>query len=98
MTGLNGMTRPFHAVVLALSVLGLGAVSTPAVAQNGQKTGAKAQALDEYSYNFEVDFLDGNDLQGDGPRITVRDRAARVLLIRPRTSFALELIKSAENL
>jgi hypothetical protein len=95
--GLNAMTRPFH-TMLGLLVLAFGVGASPVFAQNAAKSSAKTQPVDEYSYNFEVDFLDGNDLKGDGPRITVRGGAARVLLIRPRTSFAAELIKSAENL
>lgn len=54
-------------------------------------------AVDAYSYDFETDFLDGDDLKGDGPRLVVRPGSLRVLLIRPRTSFTVELIKSTET-
>lgn len=59
----------------------------------------KTQPAEEgYTYHIETDFLDGSDLRGDGPRLVVRKAAARVQLIRPRTSFVSELLKSTEAL
>lgn len=79
-------TRPV--LLLSLSVFTL---AGPALAQTApQESG--------YSYDMEVDFLDGSDLKGDGPRLVVRGKHARVLLIRPRTTFVPELLKSTETL
>lgn len=82
------MNRLIRALPLALLL-----TASPALAQ-------KSKASDEpgYSYKFETDFVDGNDLPGDGPRIVVRGSFARVLLIRPRTSFKPELVKTLETL
>jgi hypothetical protein len=59
---------------------------------------AQAEEAGDYEYQFEAEFLDGKLLHGDGPRIVARPRPARTLLIRPRTSFTRELLKSIEHL
>ena len=51
-----------------------------------------------YGYSFDDDPLHSG---GFGPKdqlIRVRKKAARATLIRPRTSFVYELIKSVEDL
>lgn len=83
------MTLRAFTLPVALTVLAFPTFAHAAAADApGNATG--------YSYEFEVDFLDGDDLVGDGPRITVRHGHARVLLIRPRTSFKPELLKTLE--
>jgi hypothetical protein len=78
---------------LSLSLL---AVSVSTVAAPARAESANSEP--GYSYEMETDFVDGGDLKGDGPRITVRGKYARVLLIRPRTSFVQALLKSTETL
>jgi hypothetical protein len=83
------MTR-FACFALPLALL---FAAAPALAEN-----VKSEAEPGYSYVFQTDFVDGDDLTGDGPRIVVRGGPARVLLIRPRTSFMAELLKTTETL
>ncbi len=66
-------------------------------------TGANAEPTNEkssggYSYIFESEFLDGDSLTGDGPLLKVRTGSGYIPLIRPRTSYVRELVKSVENL
>jgi len=78
-------------LLYALLPAALVSIAGPVFAQNdADETG--------YSYEFKVDFLDGDQLQGDGPRLVVMGTHARVLLIRPRTSFVAELIRTTEAL
>jgi hypothetical protein len=77
---------------LTCSSIAIAVAALPAVA-----LGAPAPTEPGYSYDFETDFVDGDELTGDGPRIVVRTGSARVLLIRPRTSFRAELLKTLET-
>lgn len=67
-------------------------------------TTASAQGRGDRSSEVEVmDFLDGDQVTGDlvGPWeeiMTTRRRALRESLIRPRTHFQQEMLKSVENL
>ena len=66
--------------------------------------GAKAELKSEdkfeggYGYHFDDDPLAAGGFGPNDSRIRVRDNAARATLIRPRTSFITELLKSVENL
>jgi hypothetical protein len=51
-----------------------------------------------YQYNFGDDPLQAAGLEPLGARIRVASRAARATLIRPRTAFVLELLKSVEHI
>ncbi len=53
---------------------------------------------DGYGYVFTDDVMQAGAFTPDDPRITVISRAVRVTLIRPRTAFIAELLKSAESL
>ena len=78
------------AVVTGLFAL---AVSSVAFAQvKDQKTN------DGYGYTFEDDPLNAGGFGPNDATIRVRPRAARTTLIRPRTSFVPEMLKSVENL
>jgi hypothetical protein len=70
------------------------AVSSSALAQGikDQKTS------DGYGYTFEDDPLNAGGFGPNDATIRVRPRAARTTLIRPRTSFVPEMLKSVENL
>ncbi len=84
---------------LAASLL-LGSVClfTSSVALADEDFKASPQDEDGYTVEFRPDFLDGAGLDGSGPLIVVRPPSARTLLIRPRTSFVTELLKTVENL
>ena len=64
---------------------------------------ASASAQGRESEEQVMDFLDGDQVTGDlvGPWeeiMTTRRRALRESLIRPRTHFQQEMLKSVENL
>lgn len=51
-----------------------------------------------YGYTFDDDPLNAGGFGPNDATIRVRPRAARTTLIRPRTSFVPEMLKSVENL
>lgn len=53
---------------------------------------------DGYSVKFIDDLLAGDGLGAGGPMLVVRPQGVRVTLIRPRTSFVNEMLKSVENI
>jgi hypothetical protein len=87
---------------LARSIALAAAVVTLAVPALASAQGQKAQAaapVDDgrgYEYKFEDDDLLGGGIGGDTPMIRVGSKAIRAQLIRPRTSFVPELLKSAD--
>ena len=61
--------------------------------------GIKSEDTDEgYGYTFDDDPLAAGGFGPNDATIRVRPRAARTTLIRPRTSFVPEMLKSVENL
>ena len=69
-------------------------VSTAAFAQV-----SKTEDTNEgYGYTFDDDPLAAGGFGPNDATIRVRQRAARTTLIRPRTSFVPEMLKSVENL
>jgi hypothetical protein len=69
-------------------------VSSSAFAQNIRTEDTK----EGYGYTFEDDPLAAGGFGPNDATIRVRPRAARTTLIRPRTSFVPEMLKSVENL
>lgn len=63
---------------------------------------AMAQGKDKkeegYGYNFEDDPLNAGGFGPNDATIRVRPGPVRTTLIRPRTSFVPEMLKSVENL
>ena len=60
---------------------------------------AASEDTDEgYGYTFDDDPLAAGGFGPNDATIRVRARAARTTLIRPRTSFVPEMLKSVENL
>ena len=57
-----------------------------------------AQEQDSTEYTFGDELVPGDLQRPEGERLFVRKDRARESLIRPRTSFARELWKSAEDL
>lgn len=51
-----------------------------------------------YGYEFDDDPLSAGGFGPNDATIRVRPRAARTTLIRPRTSFVPEMLKSVENI
>ena len=85
---------------LALSVVAAGMtllLAAPAFAQDAAAGGGKGDG-DGYGYEFEDDPLNAGGFGPNDATIKVRPRAARTTLIRPRTSFVTEMLKSVENI
>ncbi len=79
----------FRITVVALALV---ALSPMAMAQ-GEGEGGEG-----YGYEFEDDPLNAGGFGPNDATIRVRPKAARTTLIRPRTSFVKEMLKSVENL
>ena len=58
----------------------------------------KKEGGEGYGYEFDDDPLSAGGFGPNDATIRVRPRAARTTLIRPRTSFVPEMLKSVENL
>jgi hypothetical protein len=71
----------------------------PAAAAAGA-TGVKTieTGKEGYGYSFVDDPLGAGGFGPNDANIRVRVSAARVTLIRPRTSFVTEMLKSVENI
>ena len=89
-------------VKVALSVVAAGLtllLSVPAFAQDAPAAGGGGdKGGDGYGYEFEDDPLNAGGFGPNDATIKVRPRAARTTLIRPRTSFVTEMLKSVENI
>jgi hypothetical protein len=89
-------------VKVALSVVAAGLtllLSVPAFAQDAAPAaGGDKEKGDGYGYEFEDDPLNAGGFGPNDATIKVRPRAARTTLIRPRTSFVTEMLKSVENI
>lgn len=76
---------------MTMVAITLVSLSPVAMAQEG----ADAEG---YGYEFEDDPLNAGGFGPNDATIRVRPKAARTTLIRPRTSFVKEMLKSVENL
>jgi len=77
---------------VALTVLASAALAQP-------KAGAGAgKKEDGYGYEFSDDPLNAGGFGPNDATIRVRPGPVRTTLIRPRTSFVPEMLKSVENL
>ena len=70
----------------------------PAAAAAEDKHPARAQIPDNYGYTFSDDRLLADGFGPTYPRIAVRSYRGRATLIRPRTAFVIELLKTVETL
>ena len=70
------------------------ALSSTAFAQDVKES----KSDDGYGYEFEDDPLSAGGFGPNDSRIRVRRGAQRSTLIKPRTQFITELLKSVENL
>jgi hypothetical protein len=65
----------------------------PKASEGGEKAGG-----DGYGYEFSDDPLSAGGFGPSDATIKVRPKAARTTLIRPRTHFIPEMLKSVENI
>lgn len=78
---------------LTAGLITLALVSTASAQDVKESTGD-----DGYGYEFEDDPLSAGGFGPNDSRIRVRRGAQRSTLIKPRTQFITELLKSVENL
>lgn len=81
--------------ILAASIVAAASLTTLAASAQGIQ---ESKTDDGYGYSFEDDPLNAGGFGPNDATIRVRARAARTTLIRPRTSFVPEMLKSVENL
>lgn len=81
-------------------VVGLAALSVLLVSSVASAQGKGKEDKDEagYGYTFDDDPLAAGGFGPGDATIRVRPGAVRTTLIRPRTSFVAEMLKSVENL
>ena len=89
-------------VVAGIAGITVMLLASTAMAQGGgvkeTPAGADAGGGEGYGYEFEDDPLAAGGFGPNDATIKVRPKAARTTLIRPRTSFVPEMLKSVENI
>ncbi len=80
---------------VAVAAMGVLLFTTEALAQ-GKAAGGKKE--EGYGYEFSDDPLAAGGFGPNDATIRVRPGPVRTTLIRPRTSFVPEMLKSVENL
>ena len=88
------MNRSTRWGAVAVASLGVLLFATEALAQ-GKAGGKKDEG---YGYDFSDDPLSAGGFGPNDATIRVRPGPVRTTLIRPRTSFVPEMLKSVENL
>lgn len=82
-----------------LTAVALGAIALlVAPAAFAQEVKETKEDTGDYGYEFDDDPLNAGGFGPNDATIKVRARAARTTLIRPRTSFVPEMLKSVENI
>ena len=76
-------------------VLAIAALSWASIASAQTK---RSDTNDGYGYEFNDDPLSAGGFGPNDATIRVRPGPVRTMLIRPRTSFVPEMLKSVENL
>jgi hypothetical protein len=94
------MTSSASSVFYRVSAsVAVGALVLVGFASTASAQAAKDSASgDGYGYSFEDDPLSAGGFGPNDSRIRVRQGAQRTTLIKPRTQFISELLKSVENL
>lgn len=88
------MTKSTRWIAVTFAAVGVLLVTTEAFAQ-GKPGGKKEEG---YGYEFSDDPLNAGGFGPNDATIRVRPGPVRTTLIRPRTSFVPEMLKSVENL
>ncbi|XXX81076.1 hypothetical protein WMF30_20165 [Sorangium sp. So ce134] len=92
---MRGLTRLGAGVVAAVLT---SVVASSAFAQAAQGGAGGAKKEEGYGYEFSDDPLNAGGFGPNDATIRVRPGPVRTTLIRPRTSFVPEMLKSVENL
>lgn len=86
------------AIGLAAFVAAPSAFAQPKGGGAAAAAGGGDKGDEGYGYTFDDDPLNAGGFGPNDATIRVRPRAARTTLIRPRTSFVPEMLKSVENI
>ncbi len=89
------MKKSTHKAVLAALIVGAGVLSTSVAFAQDVKSSDQDGG---YGYEFSDDPLNAGGFGPNDATIRVRPGPVRTTLIRPRTSFVPEMLKSVENL
>lgn len=92
---MRGLTRLGAGVVAAVLTSVVASSAFAQAAQGGAGGGKKEEG---YGYEFSDDPLNAGGFGPNDATIRVRPGPVRTTLIRPRTSFVPEMLKSVENL
>jgi hypothetical protein len=93
------MGRRFVSLTTALAVgFAVVAITPKVFAQDAAAPPEGGGGGEGYGYEFDDDPLNAGGFGPSDATIRVRPRAARTTLIRPRTSFVPEMLKSVENI
>jgi hypothetical protein len=92
---MNRSTR--WGVLVVAAVTGM-LLASEALAQAPAKAGGAGKKEEGYGYEFSDDPLNAGGFGPNDATIRVRPGPVRTTLIRPRTSFVPEMLKSVENL
>jgi hypothetical protein len=84
--------------VVVTAAAAAAAFSFPRAAIADERTLTATTTTDGYGYHFDDDLMGGSGLKDAAPRLHVVQHAVRTVLIRPRTEFIREMLKSVENL
>jgi hypothetical protein len=92
----------FFGLLVAVGILVTAGAAAAQAAGAGAKAGAKDMAAggksEGYGYEFSDDPLNAGGFGPNDATIRVRPGPVRTTLIRPRTTFVPEMLKSVENL
>jgi hypothetical protein len=95
------MTRTNKWLLGVLATMAIGLLSVPSFAQDAPAATPAAGGsggTGDYGYKFEDDPLSAGGFGPADATIRVRPGPVRTTLIRPRTSFVPEMLKSVENI
>lgn len=90
------MNRSTRWGVSIVAAVGVTLIASAALAQG--KAGGAGKKDEGYGYEFSDDPLSAGGFGPNDATIRVRPGPVRTTLIRPRTSFVPEMLKSVENL
>jgi hypothetical protein len=92
------MTKRTKQALVTTATAAILAFSTNVMAQETKVKESAGGGGDGYGYEFDDDPLNAGGFGPNDATIRVRPKAMRTTLIRPRTSFIPEMLKSVENL
>jgi hypothetical protein len=96
------MKRTNKWLLVLPAAVALLSITSPSRAQDAAggagAAGAQSGASGDYGYKFEDDPLAAGGFGPSDATIRVRPGPVRTTLIRPRTSFVPEMLKSVENI